>query len=85
MKNRDGLESFWIKLNLSCGLKACLEIRWWGGQWSRLVERRPGGQGRGVSASARFIAGQVSWQAWLEWGVRVGEGAECPVKFRQWQ
>lgn len=42
-------------------------------------------QGKGMSESARFIAGQVSRQAWLVWGVHVGEGIEWLVKFRQWR
>lgn len=49
------------------------------------ISRETGEQGKGMSESARFIAGQVSRQAWLVWGVHVREGIECLVKFRQWR
>lgn len=47
--------------------------------------RETGEQGKGVSISARFVAGKASWQVWLVWGVHAGESIECLVKFRQWR
>lgn len=85
MKNWDGLESLGVKLNSTVDWRLLWKLDSEERQWCRLVERRPGTQGKGMRKSAEAGICKICLRSGkltslVRVGVQVGKGPECQFK-----